>query len=100
MRDLVLLIFTLRAMRDLGDETARLTRGGVGHDVSWHAGPQSLNGQAIQDLIADGWLRLSADGREVRIDAWPAFASDTNSVYIREQWYYQPIVNDAAAFDN
>ena len=59
MRDLALLRFTLMAMRDLG----------------WRSGPQPLNGQAIQDLVADGWLRQSNDRRDVWIDAWPSFAS-------------------------
>lgn len=47
---------------------------GAGHDAPWHAGPQPLNGQAVQDLIADGWLQVSEDRRDVWIVAWPNFA--------------------------
>lgn len=74
MRDINLLRFTLRAIRELGNGAARVVRDGVGHHFSWYAGPQSLNGQAVQDLVRHGWLRLSNDRREVRIDAWLAFA--------------------------
>jgi hypothetical protein len=72
MRDLALLRFTLEAIRELGDSDAGVLRVGPGHQ-GWYAGAQALNGQAVQDLIAD-WLRQSADGHEVRIDAWPGFA--------------------------
>ena len=75
MRDRRLLAFTLLAMRQLGDDGARLIddqRSGL----SWHAGPQPLNTQAVRDLLNDGWLRLLAGGSgEVRIDAWPSFVS-------------------------
>ncbi len=76
MRDLTLLRFTLHAMRDLGSGAARTVRDGRGHHA-WHAGPQPLNAQAVQDLIEDGWIRRSVDRRKVRIDAWPSFATIT-----------------------
>ena len=75
MRDLDLLRFTLRAIREFGHDVARVVRDDGGRGLFWYAGPQPLNEQALQDLIGDGWLRLSADKREVRIDAWPSFAA-------------------------
>jgi hypothetical protein len=73
MRDLALLRFTLTAMRAFGGDRAHWQdgRGACG----WHAGSQPLNGQAVQDLVADGWLLKSSAGNEVWIDAWPSFAS-------------------------
>ena len=76
MRDIALLAFTLRAMRDLGEGRARMHPDDHRRH-SWFAGPQPLNAQAVQDLIADGWLRRGADAGEVRIDAWPSFATAT-----------------------
>ena len=76
VRDISLLGFTLRAMRDLGEGRARMHRDRQ-HHHSWFAGPQPLNAQAVQDLIGDGWLRQVADNYEVRIDAWPSFATST-----------------------
>ncbi len=73
MRDITLLGFTLLAMRDLGEGRARLVREDRNHQ-GWFAGGQPLNGQAVQDLIADGWLRRDGDKGDVRIDAWPSFA--------------------------
>ncbi len=74
MRDIALLRFTLLAMRDLGEGNARLVRDDRNHQ-GWFAGGQPLNGQAVQDLIADGWLRRDGDQCDVRIDAWPGFAT-------------------------
>ena len=74
MRDITLLGFTLLAMRDLGEGRARLVREDRNHQ-GWFAGGQPLNGQAVQDLIADGWLRRDGDQSDVRIDAWPSFAT-------------------------
>ncbi len=76
MRDIPLLGFTLLAMRDLGEGRARLVREDPNHQ-GWFAGPQPLNAQAVQDLIADGWLRRDGDQSNVRIDAWPSFATMT-----------------------
>ncbi len=73
MRDITLLRFTLRAMRDLREGGARMHRDGR-HQHNWFAGQQPLNTQAVQDLIDDGWLRRDANRVEVRIDAWPPFA--------------------------
>jgi hypothetical protein len=64
MRDLALLRFSLEAIRELGDGGAGVLHVGPGHQ-GWYAGAQPLNGQAVQDLIGDGWLRQSADGHVV-----------------------------------
>ena len=76
MRDLALLRFTLQAIRDLGQGIARLQQVSRSHRA-WYAGPQPLNGQALQDLLDDGWLRKSGDGRMMQIDVWPGFATST-----------------------
>lgn len=74
MRDLRLLAFTLAAMRQLGDSTARRVRDGRA-SWRWYAGPQPLSFQAVQDLLDDGWLRfVPGSNAEVRIEAWPRFA--------------------------
>ena len=76
MRDLALLRFTLQAIRDLGEGVARVVQ--IGHgDRAWYAGPQPLNGQALQDLLADGWLQQDAKAGTLRLDAWPSFATST-----------------------
>ena len=75
MRDLLLLAFTLLAMRQLCCDRAHLVRDGRA-SPTWYAGWQPLNTQAVQDLLNHGWLRRAEDGRsEVRIDAWPSFAT-------------------------
>jgi len=76
MRDLALLRFTLEAIREFGDSGACVLPAGREHH-GWYAGAQPLNGQAVQGLIADRWLRQSADSHEDRIDAWPGFARRT-----------------------
>jgi hypothetical protein len=69
MRDVALMTFTLHAIRMLGGGTAHVvTR--QGPDTGWYAGPQPLNGQALWDLIGDGWLTVERGQRAVRIDAW------------------------------
>lgn len=75
MRDLQLLAFTLLAMRRLGGDRARLVQDG--HPApGWYAGAQPLNGQAVRDLLSGGWLSLlKGDSDQVRIDAWPNFAT-------------------------
>jgi hypothetical protein len=74
MRDITLLRFTLLAMRDLGEGRGRLVREDRNHQ-GWFAGGQPLNGQGVQDLIAEGWLRRDGDHCDVRIDAWPSFVT-------------------------
>jgi hypothetical protein len=73
MRDRSLLAFTLLAMRQLGDDAARLVRDGR-PSLRWYGGAQPLNDQAVRDLLNDGWLRLVPGRAEVRIEAWPRFA--------------------------
>ena len=74
MRDSNLLRSTLRAIRQHGGGMARIAPDGARRGALWLAGSQPLNEQAVQDLLADGWLRRSADRHTVKIDAWPAFA--------------------------
>ena len=62
-------------MRQLSGGAAQLVQGGR-PAPGWYAGAQPLNGQAVRDLLSDGWLRpVRADTGEVRIDAWPHFAT-------------------------
>ena len=75
MRDLKLVAFTLLAMRQRGGGAAQLVQDGR-PAPGWCAGAQPLNGQAVRDLLSDGWLYpVRADSGEVRIDAWPHFAT-------------------------
>jgi hypothetical protein len=48
----------------------------VQSSLAWLAGSTPLNGQAIQDLLEDGWLKRDGDGKRLVIDAWPSFAGD------------------------
>ncbi len=98
MRDLALLRFTLAAMRAFGGDRARWQSGGRGA-CGWHAGSQPLNGQAVQDLLADGWLLKSSAGNEVWIDAWPSFA-DMSSGHLSAKtwaWFDQELADGHAA---
>ena len=75
MRDLPLLAVTLLAMRRLGGDRARLVRDGC-PTPGWYSGSQPLNGQAVCDLLSDGWISpVEDDSGKVRIDAWPNFAT-------------------------
>jgi len=75
MRDLKLVAFTLLAMRQRGGGAAQLAEDGR-PAPGWCAGAQPLNRQAVRDLLSDGWLYpVRADSGEVRIDAWPNFAT-------------------------
>ena len=76
MRDITLMSITLHAIRTLGDGQGRRGHGAGGPDVYWYAGPQPLNGQALWDLVNDGWLAMADDRRSVRLKAWPSFAGD------------------------
>ena len=59
MRDPALLATTLCTIRRAGVAT-RATAEQSGH--TWLAGSALLNGQAIQDLLEDGWLRRQREG--------------------------------------
>jgi hypothetical protein len=72
VRDVGLLSKTLRVIRDDGGDVA--IRHVVAGRCEWRAGATALNGQAINDLIEDGWLRAAADRSSARIDAFPNFA--------------------------
>ena len=61
---------TLEAIHEFGDGGAGVLRVGP-EQQGWYAGAQPLNGQAVQDLLADGWLRLTA----ARSVSMPALAS-------------------------
>jgi hypothetical protein len=69
MRDVALMTFTLNAMRILGGSSARVVTG-RNPDTGWYAGPQPLKGQALWDLVGDGWLIMESGRSAVRIDAW------------------------------
>ena len=75
MHDVRLLALTLLAMRQFGGDSAHLVQDGR-NSPSWHAGSHPLNGQAVRDLLNDGWLRLvEGNSGEVHIAAWPNFAT-------------------------
>lgn len=71
MHDTGLLSSTLCAIREHGGGVARVVPDGARRGALWLAGSQPLNDQAVQNLIADGWLRRSDDGRTAQIEAWP-----------------------------
>ena len=71
MDDTGLLSSTLCAIREHGG-VARVVPDGARRGALWLAGSQPLNDQAVQNLIADGWLRRSNDGRTAQIEAWPS----------------------------
>ena len=71
MDDTGLLSSTLCAIREHGG-VARVVPDGARRGALWLAGSQPLNDQAMQDLIAGGWLRRSDDGRTAQIEAWPS----------------------------
>lgn len=73
MRDPALLAATLCTIRRAGVAT-RATAEHSGQ--TWLAGLALLNGQAIQDLLEDGWLQRHREGDCLFIDAWPSFAGD------------------------
>ena len=73
MRDPALLAATLCTICRAGVAT-RATAEQSGH--TWLAGSALLNGQAIQDLLEDGWLQRQREGDCLFIDAWPSFAGE------------------------
>ena len=62
MRDISLLTATLCQIRDNGAGFARRVQASP-HGFVWYAGAVRLNGQAVADLIGDGWLSPS-DGTD------------------------------------
>ena len=75
MRDPALMADTLRVIRDQGGGAARRLQHGP-RDFGWYAGQQRLNGQALHDLIDDGWLSPPAGTDHTHILAWPHFADE------------------------
>lgn len=76
MRDLALLIRTLHAMRDDGAGWARRLRISP-RRFAWFAGQVALDGQAMHDLMDDGWLNHTPETDHAHIAEWPAFAGPT-----------------------
>jgi hypothetical protein len=75
MRDVDMMAVTMRRIRGCG--------GGFAHRLQacprafvWLAGCAPLNGQAVSDLIADGWLSNSAGTDHAHVVAWPLFGGE------------------------
>jgi len=75
MRDMDMMAATMRRILGCG--------GGFAHRCQarsrafvWLAGSVALNGQAVNDLIADGWLSNPAGTDHAHIVAWPLFAGE------------------------
>jgi hypothetical protein len=75
MRDLVLLAATLHKIRQQGCGVARPLPD-CPHGFAWYAGSSRLNGQAMSDLIEDGWLVCATGTDHAIIDAWLSFANE------------------------
>jgi len=78
MRDIDMMAATMCCIHDSGAGCAyRLQT--CPHAFVWLAGSAALNGQAVSDLIADGWLSNSARADHVHMVAWPPFADETGT---------------------
>lgn len=74
MRDLSLLAETARLIQANGGRIRTVRTESIG--ARFVAGEHQLNGQAVGDLLNDGWL--TPDGpRDYRMDTIPSFAADT-----------------------
>jgi hypothetical protein len=70
MRDLALMNATMDSIRADGTKydggvAAEKVATATGYD--WFAGDLKLNARAVEDLIADGWLRLVYDGTAAQL---------------------------------
>ena len=75
MRDVDMMAATMRRIHDSG--AALLTGFKHARDAFvWLAGSAALNGQAVSDLIADGWLSNPARTDHAHIVARPPFAGE------------------------
>ena len=76
MRDIDMMAATMRRIHDCGAGYTRRLQA-CPHAFVWLAGNAALNGQAVSDLIADGWLSSPARTDHAHIVAWPPFAGET-----------------------
>lgn len=60
MRDPELMADTLRLIRQNGG-VATMLRSSSSELRRWHAGDVRLNGQAVTDLLNDGWIESTSD---------------------------------------
>ncbi len=78
MRDIDLMAATMRRMHDSGVGCAyRLQT--CPHAFVWLAGSAVLNGQAVSDLIADGWLSHASRTDHAHIVPWLQFTGETGT---------------------
>jgi hypothetical protein len=75
MRDVDMMAATMRRIHDRGAGCAHRIRARPPAFV-WLARSAALNGQAVSDLIADGWLSNPAGAAHAHIVAWPPFAGE------------------------
>jgi hypothetical protein len=75
MRDIDMMAATMRRIHDSGAGCAHRLQA-CPHAFVWLAGSAALNGQAVSDLIADGWLSSPARTDHAHIVAWPPFAGE------------------------
>ena len=76
MRDIDMMAATMRRIHDSGAGCVHRLQT-CAHALAWLAGGAALNGQAENDLIADGWLSNPAGTDHAHIVAWPPFAGET-----------------------
>ena len=74
MRDVDMMAATMRRIHDSGAGFAHRLQA-CPHAFVWLAGSAALNGQAVSDLIADGWLTIRQTDH-AHIVAWPPFAGE------------------------
>ncbi len=78
MRDIDMMAATMRRIHDSGAGCAHRLQA-CPHAFVWLAGSAALNGQAVSDLIAEGWLSNPARTDHAHIVAWPPFAGETGT---------------------
>ncbi len=75
MRDMDMMAATMRRILGRGGGCAHRCQARPRAFV-WLAGSVALNGQAVSDLIADGWLSNPAGADHAHIVARPPFAGE------------------------
>jgi hypothetical protein len=75
VRDIDTMAVTMRSINGCGSGFARRLQARPRAFV-WLARSVALNGQAVSDLIADGWLSNPAGTDHAHIVAWPLFAGE------------------------
>jgi hypothetical protein len=75
MRDVDMMAATMRRIQGRGGGFAHQLQARPGAFV-WLAGSVALNGQAVSDLIADGWLFIRAGTDHAHIVARLPFAGE------------------------